>query len=109
MILRKFCMSIMTAFVLSVAIVGFYPSEIAAEGFSDIKLTEAQKEEMSKLQQEAIAKKKEIINKYVEYGVFTEEKAQKIISHMDEHYKKLEQNGFIPKWDKKHRHKKHDH
>ncbi|MFC0470607.1 YckD family protein [Halalkalibacter kiskunsagensis] len=72
-----------------------------------VELTEEQKEEMAKLHKDILEKKKEVITKYVQYGVFTEEKGKKITSMFDKHYIKLEQNGFIPKWDgeRKHHHK----
>ncbi|MDT8858851.1 YckD family protein [Alkalihalobacillus sp. MEB130] len=101
--MRKIVAGLVVATVLSV---GFMPGAISAEVAADIQLTEEQKTEMAALQKEVFAKKKEVINKYVEYGVFTEEKGQKIIAHMDKYYNKLEQDGFIPKWDKKH-HKHH--
>ncbi len=57
---------------------------------------------MRGLQMKVFDQKKEIIDKYVEYGVFTEEKTQKIKSHMDECFHKLEENRFIPNWDNMH-------
>jgi hypothetical protein len=100
--------------VLIVALAGasVFPTSILAEKSSDqnepkVELTEKQKEEMAKLHKDVLEKKKEVINKYVEYGVFTEEKGKKITAMFDKHYIKLEQNGFIPKWDesRKHYHK----
>ncbi|MGF7186733.1 uncharacterized protein YlaN (UPF0358 family) [Desulfitispora alkaliphila] len=38
-----------------------------------------------------------MVNKYVEYGVISKEKGNKIISHMEKRYEKLEENDFIPK------------
>ena len=103
--MNKFWLGVMATVLLSVGTMGFNPVEAGAETPTDVKLTEEQQEEMSNLQKDALEKKKEIINKYVEYGVFTEEKGQKIISHIEERYSKLEQNGFVPKWEKDH--KKH--
>ncbi|MBB6214436.1 uncharacterized protein YlaN (UPF0358 family) [Anaerosolibacter carboniphilus] len=65
-----------------------------------VQLTEAQKKELATLQKEILMKRKEVISKYVEYGVMTEEKGKKIISRLEKHYEKLEKNGFVPKWDK---------
>ena len=81
--MSKFWLGLMATIVLFVGAIGFIPAEIGAEGFSNVKLTEEQKKEMSSLQKRAFEQKKEIINKYVEYGVFTEEKGQKIISHLE--------------------------
>ncbi|WP_034671879.1 YckD family protein [Ectobacillus panaciterrae] len=70
-----------------------------------VQLTEKQKKELSALHKEILAKKKEVISKYVEYGVMPKEKGDKIISHMEEHYAKLEENGFVMKRERhKHRH-----
>ncbi len=96
--LRKIIFGLFVAVVLSSGVMPV----VGAEGLSDVKLTEEQKTEMASLHKELFDQKKMIISKYVEYGVFTEEKGQKIISHMDKHYDKLKENGFVPKWDKKH-------
>lgn len=64
------------------------------------QLTEAQKQEIAALHKDILAKKKQLVNKYVEFGVISEEKGKKIISRMEQRYQKLEQNGFIPKWEK---------
>ena len=68
------------------------------EETKEVKLTEEQKNELAKLYDEAFEKKKEIISKYVEYGVFSEEKGSKLIEHIESHYKKLEENNYIPKY-----------
>ncbi|WP_100333705.1 YckD family protein [Bacillus alkalisoli] len=70
----------------------------------DVQLTEEQKQEMAQMQMEALEQKKKIINKYVEYGVISEKKAEKIVSKFEKHYSKIEENGFIPKWDKHDKH-----
>ncbi|MFZ5967235.1 MAG: YckD family protein [Bacillota bacterium] len=73
----------------------------------NVQLTEAQKKEIAKLEKDILEKKKEVISKYVQYGVMTEEKGEKVISRLEERYKKLEQNEFVPKWHKCK--KKHSH
>ena len=100
--MNKFWLGVMATVLMTVGTMGIKSVETGAETPTEVKLTEVQQEEMSILQKEALEKKKEIINKYVEYGVFTDEKGQKIISHIEERYSKLEQNGFVPKWDKDH-------
>ncbi len=71
----------------------------------DVQLTEAQKQEIATLHKDILNKKKELITKYVKYGVMSEEKGKKIISRLEQRYEHLEQNGFVPKWDKPmHRH-----
>ncbi|ARK32265.1 YckD family protein [Halalkalibacter krulwichiae] len=99
--MRKKLSGLLAAVVIALV---FLPGGVGAEGKpeAEVTLTEEQKTEMAALQTQMLEQKKVILNKYVEYGVFTEEKAQKIIAHMDKHYKKLEENGFIPTWDRKH-------
>ncbi|MBU9722853.1 MULTISPECIES: YckD family protein [Bacillaceae] len=108
--MSKWLISMMAAGFLMVSVLGL-PMDASAEmdGVNDVELSAEQKDEMAKLQQKALEQKVEIINKYVEYGVFTEEKGKKIISFMEKHHEKLAEDGFIPKWDKKKRHNCHDH
>jgi polyribonucleotide nucleotidyltransferase len=61
----------------------------------EVKLTEQQKTELANLHKDILEKKKEMINKYVEFGVIPEEKGQMMISHFEKHYEMLEQNGFV--------------
>ncbi|MFA9559758.1 YckD family protein [Evansella sp. AB-rgal1] len=103
--MRKFFVWFMIG-ILTIGAIGFAPTMTGAEDVdvADVTLTEEQKNEMEALQKQALDQKKEIINKYVEYGVFTEDKGKKIISHFEKHYNMLEKNGFVPKWDKKRKH-----
>ena len=66
-----------------------------------IKLTEEQIKELEQMVGELTEKRKELIDKYVEFGVFSNEKAEKIKSHIDEHYKKMKEENFLPN---KHKH-----
>ncbi len=100
--LRKFFI----ACALTISIGGLFLSSVQAET-EEVKLSVEQIGEIKALKQEVMEKEKQIIEKYVEYGVFPEEKAQKIIQHMEKKYEKLQENNFIPKWDHKH-HMKHD-
>ncbi|MCP8617895.1 DUF2680 domain-containing protein [Salirhabdus salicampi] len=77
-------------------------AEAEGEKGEKITLTAEQQKEMDQLYQELIAKHKEIIEKYKEYGVCSEEKAQKKMTRLDNYYEKLKVNGFVPNWD-------HDH
>jgi len=103
--MKKFWLSITMACLLCVSTTAIVSPIAHAEEGAKVTLTEAQREEMKQLQQEVLERKKVIINKYVEYGVLPEEKGQKIIAHMEERFAKLENEGLIPKWDKKY--KKH--
>jgi hypothetical protein len=60
-------------------------------------LTAEQKQEIASLQKEALEQEKEIIQKYVEFGVFSEKKADQIIKHLDDRFAQLEKDGFVPK------------
>ncbi|KAA0545291.1 DUF2680 domain-containing protein [Bacillus sp. BGMRC 2118] len=71
-----------------------------------VTLTAEQKEELAKLHQDVYEKKKEVVLKYVEYGVFSEEKGNMILEKMELHMKELEENNYIPKWDR-HKHPRH--
>jgi ribosomal protein S4 len=66
----------------------------------DVQLTKEQKQELTALHKDILNKKKEVISKYVEYGVMSEEKGKKVTSRMEKRYQMMEQNGFIPKWEK---------
>lgn len=100
--MRKF----LIACILTISISGLFLASVHAET-GEVELTDEQIEEIRILKQEAIEKEKQIIEKYVEYGVLEEEKGQKILQHMEKKYEKLVENNFIPKWDHKH-HMKHE-
>lgn len=106
--MNKRWFSVLTAILMAVGMIGLSSLVVKADMPTDVKLTTEQQEEMKSLQQDALNQKKEIINKYVEYGVFSKEKGQKVITHLEERYKKLEQNEFVPNFHddyKKHRSK----
>jgi len=86
-----------------VAVVGTVPvwaNTQDADNKTTVQLTEDQKKELAALHKDILAKKKELISKYVEYGVISKEKGEKIISRLEKRYERLEQNGFVPHWDK---------
>ncbi|NEY72165.1 DUF2680 domain-containing protein [Bacillus mesophilus] len=69
-----------------------------------VELTDEQKEELKELYEEMLESKKEIIKKYIEFGVLTEEKGSKILEKMESRLKELEENNYVPNWDKHHHH-----
>jgi len=69
-------------------------------------LTDAQKQEIGAIYKELFDKKKQLVGKYAEFGVITEEKAKMWSQRIDKHYARLEQRGFVPQW--KHCDKKKD-
>ncbi|WP_449539320.1 DUF2680 domain-containing protein [Ferdinandcohnia sp. Marseille-Q9671] len=69
-----------------------------------VELTEQQKQELDVLYKELLETKKTLLNKYVEYGVLSKEKADKKLAWLEEHYQKVKEHGYVPM----HHHKKHD-
>ncbi|MFS0865436.1 YckD family protein [Fredinandcohnia sp. 179-A 10B2 NHS] len=69
-----------------------------------VELSDAQKKELDAIYLELLETKKKIINKYVEYGVLTQEKADKRLKWFEEHYSKVKEHGYLPmhheKWEK---------
>lgn len=65
----------------------------------EVKLSKKQQKELGTLYKDIVDKRKQLINKYVEYGMISDEKGKKLKSHLDEHYKKMKENGFILQWD----------
>ena len=61
----------------------------------DVQLTEKQKSELTAIHREIFEKRKELIAKYVEFGVIDEEKGKIIISKLEKRYEYAEENGFI--------------
>lgn len=74
-----------------------------------VQLTEEQKSELSDLYREMFEKKKEIIEKKLEFGMITKEKADKMNEFIDEHLKMLEENNFMFRHHKKMKNPHHDH
>ncbi|MBM7702064.1 YckD family protein [Metabacillus iocasae] len=104
--MRKFISTVaLTAIVLSSSLTAVH-AETSNQPIREknIQLTDAQKQELSTLHKELLTKRKEVIQKYVEYGVMPKEKGDKIMSHLEKRYDQLEENNFIPKWE---HHKKH--
>ena len=107
--MEKFGKMILLTLVLAAAMLGgaYAFDEQAKEEKKPVQLTEAQKNELSALHKDILEKKKQLISKYVEFGVISREKGDKIISHMEKRYSKLEKNGFVPEFHdgkKGHRH-----
>jgi hemolysin activation/secretion protein len=71
------------------------PQQQPGQNQPEVKLTEQQKTELANLHKDILEKKKEMISKYIEFGVIPEEKGQMMISHFEKHYEMLEQNGFV--------------
>lgn len=59
-----------------------------------VQLTEKQKAELSEIYQDLLEEKKELVQKYVEFGVISKEKGDQMIQKFEKHHKMIEQNGF---------------
>jgi uncharacterized lipoprotein YehR (DUF1307 family) len=98
--MKKF-VGVLAACLLSMSIFGVTSSfaEVEkpqdAKNTEEVKLTDAQKAELAKLHKSILEQKKQLIQKYVEFGVIPKEQADKMIQRFEEHYKMLEENGFI--------------
>ncbi|MDL4839016.1 YckD family protein [Aquibacillus rhizosphaerae] len=107
--MRKLTSFILIA-VLSLSFIGLSTISISAEHdhgktpkYKEVKLTDEQTEELKVLYEDLVNQRKGIINKYLEFGVLTEEDATKIKGHLDTFYEKMEEDRFIPKWEKHHK------
>ena len=102
--LHKVLISLATITLLTLSILVAPMAQAETDGVNTtVELTKEQKDELASLHKNVLDQHIGIINKYVELGVFTEEKGNKMISFMEKHYAELEKNDYIPKCDKKHR------
>jgi hypothetical protein len=109
----KLRLSLVVTVLVVMCVSGMNSSLAAAEDRTSqsatiVELTEVQKNELANLHKGVLEKKKELISRYIEYGVITDEKGKRIITRFEERYKRLEQNGFIPIYDKQNVQRKHD-
>ncbi len=100
---------IVATILLGFLSIGYLLSPVQAESTPDqgakkVELTEVQKKEVKKLQQDMLKTKKELIGKYIEFGGLSKEKGERITKKMEAHFKELEENGYIPNWERYHRH-----
>ncbi len=61
----------------------------------EVQLTEEQKSELTAIHKEIFEKRKELIAKYVDFGVIDDEKGKIIISKLEERYEYAKKNGFV--------------
>ena len=80
--------------------------ETAGQTAEKPQLTEEQTQEIKAITDQIYELKKQLIGKYKDFGVIDEEKAGKIMEHMEERQEKLEKDGYVPPADKKFK-KKH--
>lgn len=72
----------------------FYSVSAQSENPEKVQLTEAQKTEISKLQKEILADKKELVEKYAEYGAISKEEAERMKLHFDKQYDMMKKHNF---------------
>lgn len=77
-----------------------------ADQSMQVELTDKQIKELSKLHQDIFKRKKKLITKYVEYGILSKEKGERIIQHMEKHLEYVKEHGYLPM---KHKHCGHHH
>ncbi|UTE75880.1 MULTISPECIES: YckD family protein [unclassified Rossellomorea] len=97
--MKKIVVSIAAAFIISLG----FSSIVSAEGQGQapgqkVNLTEDQKAELGKLHEQMYSTKKELVKKYVEYGVFTKEQGDKVLNMMEAKHQKLKENGYMMRW-----------
>ncbi|MDW7673519.1 MAG: YckD family protein [Bacillota bacterium] len=102
--MRKLTVAMAVFLLMFVAALGVLPVNandgMAVNTNETVQLTEAQQKELATLHKDILGKRKEVISKYVEFGVIPKEKGDKIITRLEKKYEKLEANGFIPKCEK---------
>lgn len=109
--MRRLYIIVLAATILSGSVLCISPAQ-AEDSKEDtinttVKLTDQQKSELAALNKDILEMKKQVISKYVEYGVMSEKKGKIMISRMEKYYSKLEQDGYIPNWDNPKRKHKH--
>lgn len=96
------------ALLFMISFGGLHVHSVSAEevDMKNVELTDEQIQELDTLYDEMFSKHKEIIAKYVEYGVINKDKADKIMNKLDNKREKLQDKGYIPSCD---HHKKSKH
>lgn len=72
------------------------PTDAKVEVDNKINLTDAQKKELKVLFDKKAEIDKQIVQKYLEYGVISKEKAELKLKKIEQRQKAIEDNGFIP-------------
>ena len=97
--MKKLVVSILAVFILSLSFGSFASAEGEGQAPDQkVNLTEEQKAELGKLHEQMYSTKKELVNKYVEYGVFSKEQGNKVLKMMESKHQKLKENGYMMRW-----------
>jgi len=98
--MRRIKINIITMFIAA-AVISLTGTAEAAEKQqqppANVTLTDQQKKEIEQLEADILKKRKDVISKYVQYGVLPKERGEHIKNHMDKHFEMMKQNGFVPK------------
>ncbi|WP_044336859.1 DUF2680 domain-containing protein [Rossellomorea aquimaris] len=95
--MKKMFVSILAVFLISLNV----GTIAAAEGEPQtpkVNLTEEQKAELGKLHEQMYSTKKELVKKYVEYGVFSKEQGDNVLKMMEAKFQKLKENDYMMRW-----------
>ena len=68
---------------------------------SHVSLTEKQKKRLAEIHRRLYEDHVKLIELYAEYGLITEQAKQKKLKRLEEHYKRKQQNDYLPCWHKK--------
>ncbi|RFU65343.1 DUF2680 domain-containing protein [Peribacillus glennii] len=96
--MKKVIVSMCTAFAFSIGLAAIPVSAVEKQApmqEREIQLTAGQKEELKQIHKNLLEEKKKLIRKYVEFEMITEETGDRIIKRYEDHYKMVEQNGFL--------------
>ena len=63
------------------------------------QLTDEQVKQLEDLALEMLDLRKQMVDKYVEFGIMTEERAQKMKEHFDRNFQKMREAKFMPHWE----------
>lgn len=59
-----------------------------------VELTQKQMNKLDKVHKKVFKEKRKLISQYVEYGIISKEKGDKMIAHIQKHMDKLKKNGY---------------
>ncbi|MBN8193109.1 YckD family protein [Bacillus sp. NTK074B] len=97
--MKKLVVSILAVFILSLSFGSFVSAEDEGQTTDEkVTLTEEQKAELGNLYEQMYSTKKKLVNKYVEYGVFSKEQGDKVRKMMEIKHQKLKENGYMMRW-----------
>lgn len=72
------------------------PSPASPGVEKQINLTDAQKDELKRISNQMFELKKQMVQKYLEFGVISKDQADSRLKRIEEMQKKMEEKGFTP-------------